>query len=147
MVRVNGARRLIVVTGTGRAVYLLTGDTIQHPKCATSECHHVWMPVTAAHPVTRGLRAKVGIWHHSGLDQLTLNGHPLYEFVGDARPGEATGEGIHSFGGVWWVLCPKGNAVTGMAMGHTSSTMTAGSSGSASGTTPAGSAGGYGYGY
>jgi hypothetical protein len=45
------------------------------------------------------------------------------------------------------VLCPKGNAVTGMAMGHTSSTMTAGSSGSASGTTPAGSAGGYGYGY
>ena len=40
--------------------------------------------------------------------QVTYNGHPLYYFVGDAKPGDTTGEGIIAFGGGWDVLSPSG---------------------------------------
>ncbi|WP_249012152.1 hypothetical protein [Conexibacter sp. DBS9H8] len=111
-VTVNGVKEQIVVTGAGRPVYQLTGNTIAHPKCATKACLHVWPAVTAAHPTARGLHGKVGVWHHAGMSQLTLDGHPLYEFIGDSGPGRATGQGIHSFGGVWYVLSPSGQPLT-----------------------------------
>ena len=40
--------------------------------------------------------------------QVTYNGHPLYYFVGDTKPGDTTGEGINAFGGGWDVLSPSG---------------------------------------
>jgi predicted lipoprotein with Yx(FWY)xxD motif len=35
-----------------------------------------------------------------------LNGHPLYRFGGDRSKGQANGEGIKSYGGVWHVVTP-----------------------------------------
>ena len=80
-----------VLVNLGRLVYMLTGDSPSHPKCNSSNCHSFWPPVTttatklAAAPAIAG---KVGVWHHNGINQVTLNGHPLYTFAQDsaARP-------------------------------------------------------------
>lgn len=42
-----------------------------------------------------------------GTTQVTYNGHPLYTFAGDQKPGEANGNDISAFGAQWYAL--KGN--------------------------------------
>ena len=39
-----------------------------------------------------------------GVSQLTYNGHPLYTFVNDKKPGDTNGEGISAFGGSWFAV-------------------------------------------
>jgi hypothetical protein len=46
-----------------------------------------------------------------GLSQLTYNGHPLYTFVNDKKPGDTNGEGISAFGGSWFAVSPAGAKV------------------------------------
>jgi len=46
-----------------------------------------------------------------GKVEVTYAGHPLYYFVSDKQPGDATGQGIDGFGGLWWVLTPSGAAM------------------------------------
>ena len=46
-----------------------------------------------------------------GTRQLTYHGHPLYYYVSDHSSGEATGEGVNSFGAPWYVLSPKGEKI------------------------------------
>lgn len=33
--------------------------------------------------------------------QATYNGHPLYTYVGDTRPGQANGDNLNLNGGLW----------------------------------------------
>ena len=53
--------------------------------------------------------------------QVTLDGHPLYHFSGDAAAGDTNGNGI---GGIWHVV-PAGTA-TGASAGGTTATTTSG---------------------
>ena len=50
-----------------------------------------------------------------GEPQITYNGHPLYLFSGDQRPGDANGQGVNAFGGLWYVLSSAGNQIVGSA--------------------------------
>ncbi len=43
-----------------------------------------------------------------GAAQVTYNGHPLYKFSGDTKPGDTTGEGNTGFGAGWDVVSPAG---------------------------------------
>jgi len=62
-------------------------------------------------PELDGITGMVGtITGIDGEPQLTLNGWPLYYFAGDAAPGDTNGQGV---GGVWWVLTPAGELITG----------------------------------
>jgi hypothetical protein len=61
--------------------------------------------------------------------QVTYNGHPLYRFAADAKPGDTTGQGTTAFGGTWYVVGPSGTPITSAAPSPSSS----------------GSGGGYGY--
>ena len=47
--------------------------------------------------------------------QVTYNGHPLYLYQGDQKPGDTTGQGSTGFGAAWWALSPAGNEVTRQA--------------------------------
>ena len=50
--------------------------------------------------------------------QLTkhyYNGHPLYLFSGDQKPGDTNGEGVNAFGGLWYALSSAGNQIVGSA--------------------------------
>ena len=48
----------------------------------------------------------------TGELEVTYNHWPLYTFAGDSRPGAATGQGLISFGGTWYVLNGSGDPVT-----------------------------------
>jgi len=103
----------VLVNSKGKAVYMLTGDSASHPKCDSSNCHSFWPPVTttATKPkLGAGVKGKVGVWHHNRMKQVTLNGHPLYNFAQDSV-GAALGEGLKSFGGTWELLTASGSGM------------------------------------
>lgn len=103
------ATETIVVSSAGFALYALSGDSKTHPECTkASHCYSIWPPATvkAGTHVTKGpgVPGTLSTWSHGGIDQLLLNGHPLYRYVGDAKAHVAMGESIKSFGGTWYVF-------------------------------------------
>jgi predicted lipoprotein with Yx(FWY)xxD motif len=46
-----------------------------------------------------------------GERQLTYNGHPLYRYAADTKPGEANGQGLDQFGAEWYVLNARGSKI------------------------------------
>lgn len=105
----------LLVNAKGQAVYELTGDSAMHPKCKSKSCLSFWPAVTAMSSkkpaVGAGITGKVGVWHHNGKYQVTINGHPLYTYAQDSK-GSALGEGVKSFGGTWWVMTAGGTPMT-----------------------------------
>ena len=104
-----------LVDGTGRALYLFEADTGTTSTC-TGTCAQVWPPLLAPGPapaVTGGAQASlVGTSPRAdGALQVTYHGHPLYYFAGDKAPGDVTGQGIHNFGGGWYVVTPAGDEI------------------------------------
>jgi predicted lipoprotein with Yx(FWY)xxD motif len=101
----------IVVTSTRHALYMFTG------RSCSGACARAWHALIASGRVTvakgSGLNSgRLGKARLSnGTSQVTYNHHPLYTYVGDKKAGQATGEGISSFGGHWFLVSPAGNAV------------------------------------
>jgi predicted lipoprotein with Yx(FWY)xxD motif len=99
----------IVVDGHGMTAYRLVPETTGSLLC-TGHCLNFWFPVKVASKKTKlraghGVHGKLGLLHRSnGVLQVTLRGFPLYTFSGDAHAGDASGEGIQSFGGTWKAL-------------------------------------------
>ena len=127
----------IATNSHGMALYLLTGDSRQHPECTkANSCLKFWFPLTvgSGHAATKmpGIKGKLGTWKRNGFTQVTLNGHPLYTFSLDSKKRTAIGEGIQSFGGTWHVIRPSGTSTKGTTQTTTSSTTTS------SGTTSSG---------
>jgi predicted lipoprotein with Yx(FWY)xxD motif len=40
--------------------------------------------------------------------QATYDGHPLYTYIGDSRPGQATGNNLDLNGGLWYEVRVSG---------------------------------------
>jgi predicted lipoprotein with Yx(FWY)xxD motif len=117
--------KAIVVDARGLTVYTLSGEGAYHLKCKKAGgCFANWPPLTVASAKTKlkagpGVKGKLRILRRSGIFQVTLDGHPLYRFVGDGgKKGKATGEGITAFGGTWHVVPASSVSTT------TSTTMT-----------------------
>jgi len=104
----------ILVDGKGMTLYLFVADTGSKSTCYTS-CVQVWPPVLtngAPQAGTGGQASLLGTTTRTdGTIQVTYSGHPLYYFAGDKKPGDATGQGIDNFGGLWWVISPSGAAI------------------------------------
>jgi hypothetical protein len=47
--------------------------------------------------------------------QVTADGAPLYYFSGDSAAGQVNGQGIKSFGGVWYAVQASGQPLTSAA--------------------------------
>ena len=47
---------------------------------------------------------------NDGVEQLMINGRPVYLFAGDAGPGDVNGQGV---GDVWWAIGVDGEPITG----------------------------------
>jgi predicted lipoprotein with Yx(FWY)xxD motif len=97
----------VLVNAQGRTLYALSPETTSHLLCKSSECLKFWPPVTVPSRKTK-LKAGPGVQGHlaivrrsNGMLQVTLRGLPLYRFSKDHASGEATGQGIKSFGGTW----------------------------------------------
>lgn len=92
-------------------LYRYEKDATNPPKsnCVEPDCTLKWTPLlTAEVETTSGMDAALlgMIERPNGTRQVTLNGHPLYRYVHDEKPGDATGDGLD---GVWFAVAPNGD--------------------------------------
>jgi predicted lipoprotein with Yx(FWY)xxD motif len=117
--------------GSGRAMYLFLADGKNKSSCSGA-CASAWPPVivTGQPTAASGVNASdlSTITRSDGTKQVTYNGHPLYYYVGDHSPGQTSGQGLNQFGALWYVLGPRGNAVTSSASSPPASPSQSGSS-------------------
>ena len=104
----------IVVDDAGMTVYMFDSDT-QGAGSSTCEgqCAANWPAVTTESdaPAVDGVTGEVGtIEGVDGATQVTLNGWPLYYYIGDEAAGDVNGQAVND---VWWVLTPAGERFAG----------------------------------
>jgi predicted lipoprotein with Yx(FWY)xxD motif len=102
----------VLADAKGRTLYHLKPETPHHLLCKSSACLSVWHPTTVATKTAhvklpKGITGKVTLLHRGHAYQVVLSGKPLYRFDFDTKVGDATGQHIHSFHGVWGVLKTK----------------------------------------
>jgi predicted lipoprotein with Yx(FWY)xxD motif len=111
----NGDLGKILVDSQGYTLYLFQKDSGTTSAC-TGECANNWPPLGANGKPTEGSGANASLvsttTRPDGALQVTYNGHPLYRFEGDKKPGDTNGEGVNAFGGGWFALSPAGNQVS-----------------------------------
>ena len=82
-----------------------------------STCAQLWPPLKlASGQKATGLRAGQLRAAEQPADPeggqvATYAGWPLYTYVSDSTAGQATGQGIESSGGLWYVIGPAGNVI------------------------------------
>ena len=106
----------ILVDSQGRTLYLFQKDAGMKSACYAA-CATEWAPLRASGKPTVGGGASASmigaIARADGKPQVTYNGHPLYLFQGDQKPGDTNGQGLTAFGARWFALSPAGNQVSG----------------------------------
>ena len=104
----------ILVGKNGLSLYLFEADTNGKSACS-SACTQVWPPLTGQGKPAAGKgvsASKLGtITRKDGSTQVTYNGHPLYRYAPDSKPGDTKGQGLKQFGAEWYVLSPSGEKV------------------------------------
>jgi predicted lipoprotein with Yx(FWY)xxD motif len=90
-------------------------------RCGSNDDHQrrravAWPPFYARGNLRAGTgadAAKLGSSRRrDGRRIVTYNGHPLYYYVTDRKPGQVTCHDVVEFGGTWLVVNPAGNAVS-----------------------------------
>src|SRR3954454_4719025 len=105
----------ILVDSKARTLYAFGHDKKDKSRCS-DQCAKFWPPATAPKKPTVGsgiAKSKLKVIKRGdGSKQLSYNGHPLYRYVGDGKPGDTNGENITAFGGIWRVLSKAGKTVS-----------------------------------
>lgn len=111
-----------LVNSQGRTLYAFAADTRRHSNCEGS-CLDYWPPVPGSQAATSAQEQVTGrlgtIKRSDGSTQLTVNGYPMYTYVGDSATGQANGQGTNLSGGLWWVVAPDGTWITDKPAGST----------------------------
>ena len=107
---IGGVR--VLTNAKGFTLYSFAPDTPTTSRC-NGTCAQNWPPVQG--PATApGVTGPFGtIKRSDGSTQATFDGHPLYTFVGDTAPGQAKGNGLNAFGGLWHEVTTSGSAPAG----------------------------------
>ena len=100
----------VVTDQDGWVLYRFDKDTAKPAKSNCSgKCAEVWPPALTEDgaPDIEGVDGNlVGtVDRGDGTQQLTLNGWPLYRYIGDKKPGQWKGQAV---GNTWWVIAPTG---------------------------------------
>ena len=105
----------ILVNSTGRTLYLFKADVGAKSAC-TGACATAWPPLLATGKPTAGTGLTASklatITRSDGTQQVTYNGHPVYLFIKDKKPGQTTGQGVTAFDAAWYALTPAGNQIS-----------------------------------
>ena len=116
----EGSLGKILVNTQGRSLYLFQRDMGTTSEC-TGACAAAWPPLRATGAPVVGTSlssSKLGTTPRAdGKPQVTYNGHPLYLYSADQKPGETNGQGLNAFGGSWFALSAAGNMVSGTGTG------------------------------
>ena len=106
----------VLVDAEGRTLYLFEADTSAKSTC-DGDCATAWPPLTTEGKpkAGKGVEAgKLGTGARSdGTRGVTYNGHPLYRYEKDEKPGDTKGQDVDEFGAEWYVLGPDGKKVEG----------------------------------
>lgn len=112
----------VLVDSEGFTVYEFARDKGTTSSCYGA-CEEGWPPVTTSGAPKAGegaMSSQLGTTKRKdGTLQVTYAGHPLYTFIEDKSPGEATGNGSEAFGGKWSAMDEAGSAVEGPASEET----------------------------
>jgi predicted lipoprotein with Yx(FWY)xxD motif len=105
---------MVLADPRGFTLYLFARDGRRHATCYGA-CAGAWPPLaTNGFPrAGAGVNpAMLGVTRRSdGRLQVTYNGHPLYDYLGDSAPGQTHGEGLKQFGARWYAVAPSGRAL------------------------------------
>jgi predicted lipoprotein with Yx(FWY)xxD motif len=98
----------ILVGPDGRTLYLFTADSGTTTAC-TGGCADAWPALSAASPTAGdGVdESKLEVVDGQVPDHVVYNGHLLYYYAKDTKPGDTLGTAIPK----WFVLDPAGDAV------------------------------------
>jgi predicted lipoprotein with Yx(FWY)xxD motif len=116
---VSGMSTNVLAAPNGRTLYRLKPETAHHVLCK-SDCLPFWPALTVKSKTTKvklpdGVKGRIGYLKRGKRWQVTLKGLPLYTYSGDSATGQASGQGIKTFGGTWFSL-PVGKAAPPPAM-------------------------------
>jgi predicted lipoprotein with Yx(FWY)xxD motif len=104
----------ILVDSKGITLYDFRADKGTSSVCYGA-CAALWPPLIAHGKLVAGQGVRASLLgttkRKDGTREVTYNGHPLYYWVGDHKPGQITGQGLNQFGGPWWVLSAKGKEI------------------------------------
>ncbi|RYJ23177.1 hypothetical protein CU044_5482 [Streptomyces sp. L-9-10] len=106
----------ILVDGEGRTLYLFEADKRNKSTC-TGDCVKIWPPLIVTGKPEAGTGGVKGnllstTTRDNGAKQVTYNGHPLYRFTGDHKPGDTNGQGDFWSHDTWYVLGTSGKKNT-----------------------------------
>lgn len=103
----------VVTDEKGWVLYRFDKDTANPPTSnCVDECARIWPPVyTDGKPTLDGVSDDVvsSVTREDGTKQVTLDGWPIYRYIGDKEPGQWKGQGV---GGTWFVVQPDGKKNT-----------------------------------
>ena len=106
--KIGGAT--VLTNGKGFTLYSFAPDTSTKSNCNGS-CIHYWPPVKGPATAGPGVTGKLTVITRSdGSKQAAYNGHPLYTYIGDTKPGQDKGNGLNLSGGLWHVITVSGSA-------------------------------------
>ena len=99
----------VVTDQDGFILYRFDKDT-NDPAASNcvDKCAEVWPPaLTDGNPQLKGVSDDLigTITRQDGTRQITLDGWPLYRYIGDKKAGQWKGQGV---GGTWFVISPNG---------------------------------------
>ncbi|MFJ2008623.1 COG4315 family predicted lipoprotein [Streptomyces chartreusis] len=106
----NSSLGRILVDGSGRTLYGFTKDQKGKAGACDADCIAVWPALTSPTVAEDGANASlVGkIRLAEGAEQAVYGDWPLYYYVGDATPGDVSGQGLD---GEWFVIRPDGKLI------------------------------------
>jgi predicted lipoprotein with Yx(FWY)xxD motif len=109
LIKVTQIHGMSVLTNTrGYTLYWFAPDSPSKSACYGS-CAAFWPPVIGSPSSTAHLPGKLGtIARTGGSLQATYDGHPLYTYIGDSAPSQATGNDINLNGGLWHEMSASG---------------------------------------
>ena len=98
----------VLTNSKGITLYWFAPDSPTKSACYGS-CAAYWPPVYGAQKAGPGVTGTLGTIRRSdGTIQATYDGHPLYTYIGDSAPGQATGNNINLNGGLWHEVLASG---------------------------------------
>ena len=116
----------VLVDSQGMTLYWFAIDTPTKSNCS-GQCATYWPVVTGPLTAGSGVTGTLGtITRSDGTKQATYLGHPLYTYVGDKSPGQATGNGKNLSGGLWWEMTVSGSTPAPAAGAGSTATATSG---------------------
>ncbi len=98
----------VLTTKHGYTLYWFAPDSSTASHCYGT-CAAYWPPVVGSPAPSAGISGTFStVKRTNGAAQVTYNGHPLYTYIGDAAPGQNTGNRVRLNGGWWYEMKVSG---------------------------------------